>query len=757
MKRSSLWRTQAAMAALLGGCFAVAGAAHAADAPVSASSQASAGGGEIIVTAQKREQSLSKVPMAVSALTGRQLEARGYNTMMDFTGAIPDLNIAVNASQDRINARGVFQTQDSPGSDPAVAFHVNGIYMPDMVGVMGSFYDISRVEVLLGPQGTLYGRNATGGAVNVITNLPTQTYQAGGQLQFGNYDAVSTRLFVSGPITDNLSARVAVATDNHSGYSLNLFDHHRYDDENSQSGRITLLYRPTDYLTFTTYADYHHEDDGDYATHFGGVTMPGEVLAGVADGGTALPVGPNGLTLNPRLLDDVNPTVNKRTSWGIAEEILWKFSNTMSLKSITSYRNSSLFYGSDLQATTFNFPTLNPFTFKLDPEFNYIVYGKEQTVSQEFQLAGNMNRLNWIVGVFYLYDKISPGGFTLGQGPSTAPVPKLSGGTLIKPAAAAFGQGTYQLTDQLGLTFGLRYSWDENDINSEFQGLGGALFPSGKCAALPGGLCHLIATTSSSKLTPRAEIHYQWTSGLMTYASVAEGFESGGFKISALTPAFLPATVWSYEVGLKAQSPDHRFSANLAAFHEDYTNIQVSQIIHNITSITNAAAARANGVEITATTQPIPPLLITDAFAYLDARYTNFTEQNPNAPFQGPPGLINNAGHQLQYSTPFTNNLRVSYEIPINDDNLTLAAEWNWRDKEYFTEENDNLEAVPANSTYNASIRYTNQQHHWYVELWGKNLSDALIITQQNIGGCGCLNSQYQPPRTYGVTLDYQY
>jgi iron complex outermembrane receptor protein len=243
----------------------------------------------------------------------------------------------------------------------------------------------------------------------------------------------------------------------------------------------------------------------------------------------------------------------------------------------------------------------------------------------------------------------------------------------------------------------------------------------------------------------------------MTYASVAEGFESGGFKISALTPPFLPATVWSYEVGLKAQTPDHRFSANLAAFHEDYTNIQVSQIIHNITSITNAAAARANGVEITATAQPIPPLLITDAFAYLDARYTNFTEQNPNAPFQGPPGLINNAGHLLQYSTPFTNNLRVSYEIPINDDNLTLAAEWNWRDKEYFTEENDNLEAVPANSTYNASIRYTNQQHHWYVELWGKNLSDALIITQQNIGGCGCLNSQYQPPRTYGVTLDYQY
>jgi iron complex outermembrane receptor protein len=736
----------------------MAGAASAADpAPVAASSPTPANSGEIIVTAQKREQALSRVPMAVSAVTGRELSARGYLSVTDFTGAIPDLNVAVNASQDRINARGVFQTQDSPGSDPAVAFHVNGVYMPDMVGIMGSFYDVSRVEVLLGPQGTLYGRNATGGAVNVITNLPTDTYHVGAQLQFGNYNSVTTRGVVSGPITDNLLFRVAVATDNHDGYSLNLFDGKRYDDENAQSARLTLLFKPTNQLTFTTYVDFHNENDGDYATHFGGVTMPGEVLAGVAAGGTALPVGANGLTLNPRLLDDVDPTRNRRTSAGIAEEIRWQINDDIYLKSITSYRYSSLFYGSDLQATTYNFPTMNPYTYKLDPEFNYIVYGKEQTVSQELQLGGNTGKLTWIGGLFYLYDKISPGGFTLGQGPASAPLPKLSGGTLIKPAYAAFGQATYQVTDALGITFGLRYSADSNQINAEYQGLGGALFPSGKCASLPGGLCHMIASTSSSKVTPRAEIHYQWTPGIMTYVSAAEGFESGGFKISALTPPFLPATVWSYEVGLKAQTPDHHFSADIAAFHEDYANIQVSEIIHNITSIVNAAAARADGVEVTAIAQPITGLTITDAFAYLNARYTNFVEQNPNSPFQGPPGLINNDGHQLQYSTPFTNNLRVSYEIPVNNNYVTLAGEWNWRDKEYFTEENDNLEAQGANSTYNASIRYTNDMQHWYIELWGKNLSNALIISQQNIGGCGCLNSQYQPPRTYGVTLDYQY
>jgi iron complex outermembrane receptor protein len=677
--------------------------------------------------------------------------------MMDLTGAVPNLSVAVNSSQDRVNARGVFQTQDSPGSDPAVAFHVNGVYMPDMVGIMGSFYDVSRVEVLMGPQGTLYGRNATGGVVNIITNLPTDTFHVGEQVQYGNYDALSTRSVISGPITDNLLARLAIATDNHAGYSLNLYDGVRYDNQNSQSGRLTLLYTPTAALTFTTYVDFHHEDDGNYATHYGGQAIPGSVLAGVAAGGTALPVGPDGLTLNPRLLDDINPTVNKRTSWGVSEQILWKISPELSLKSISSYRHADLFYGSDLQATTYDFPTLNPYTYTLDPEFNYIVYGKEQTFSQEFQLAGAMHRLNWIAGLFYLYDEISPGGFTLGNGPASAPVPKLSGGTLIKPAYAGYGQATYNVTDKLGLTVGLRYSWDSNRINSEFQTYGGALYVSGKCASLPGGLCHLEATTSSSKLTPRFEAHYQWTDQLMTYASVAEGFESGGFKISALTPAFLPATVWSYEAGLKYANPAQRWSVNLAGFHEEYTNIQVAEIIHNITSIVNAAGAKANGVEFTGTVEPIDGLIISDAFAYLDAYYTNFTEQNPNAPFQGPPGIINNAGHQLQYAIPYTNNLRVSYKIPVGRNSIVLAGEWNWKDREFFTEENDSLESAPAYSTYNASIRFVNDAQHWYVELWGHNLSNALIISQQNIGGCGCLNSQYDPPRTYGVTLDYQY
>ncbi len=756
MTTRATFRSSTALASGIASLLLAHGAA-AADAAPAGQAVTSTTVGEIIVTAQKREQALSKVPMAVSALTGAQLADRGYTSIMDFTGAVPDLNVAVNSSQDRVNARGVFQTQDSPGSDPAVAFHVNGVYMPDMVGIMGSFYDVSRVEVLMGPQGTLYGRNATGGVVNVITNLPTDAYQLGEQVQFGNYGAISTRTVISGPLTSNLLARLAVATDNHSGYSLNLFDGVRYDNQNSQSARLTLLYTPTDRLTFTTFADYHREDDGDYATHYGGQAIPGSVLAGVAAGGMALPVGPDGLTLDPRLLDDVNPTVNRRTSWGVSEQILWKVGDNISLKSISSYRYSSLFYGSDLQATTYSFPTLNPFTFQLDPEFNYIVYGKENTFSQELQLAGDTSKLNWIVGLFYLHDEISPGGFTLGNGPVTAPVPKLSGGTLIKPAYAAYGQATYHVTDRLGATVGLRYSWDSNTINSEFQTIGGVLYVSSKCASLPGGLCHLVATTSSSKVTPRVEVHYQWSDSLMTYASVAEGFESGGFKISALTPAFLPATVWSYEVGLKAQSADHRWSANIAAFHEDYTNIQVAEIIHNITSIVNAAAATGNGVEVSATAQPIPALTITDAFAYLDAHYTNFTEQNPNSPFQGPPGLINNAGHQLQYAIPYTNNLRVSYRIPWGQNDVRISGEWNWKDREFFTEENDSLESAPAYSTYNASIRYTNEIQHWYFELWGKNLSNALIITQQNIGGCGCLNSQYDAPRTYGVTFGYQY
>ncbi len=243
----------------------------------------------------------------------------------------------------------------------------------------------------------------------------------------------------------------------------------------------------------------------------------------------------------------------------------------------------------------------------------------------------------------------------------------------------------------------------------------------------------------------------------MTYASASKGFKSGGFEIAALTPAFRPATVWTYEVGAKAVSPDRHWTANFAAFHSDYKDMQVQEIANGITEIVNAAKSKIDGVELEVAARPTSRLTITDSVAYLDARYSDFTEQNPNFPFMGPPGTLDNSGHQLQYTSKYTNNLRVAYEMPFAQGSLRLSGEWNWRDKQYFSEFNDPFEQQPAYSLYSASIRYTSSDGKWYLQAFGRNLADKLIISQTSIGGCGCLNSQFMPPRTYGLGAGYKY
>src|SRR5579862_3186379 len=197
---------------------------------------------EVVVTAQKREESLSRVPVAVTAISGSQLDERGYADPTDLLGAVPNLGVVLNNGVPYFSIRGVVANDALPGADPAVAFHVNGTYLATHEDTGAAFYDVSRLEVLKGPQGTLFGRNALGGAINLITNLPTDQFEASEELTVGNYDAFNTRSVLSGPLSSTVGARLAVATDNHSGYSLNLYNGRYYDNQNTHSARITLVF-----------------------------------------------------------------------------------------------------------------------------------------------------------------------------------------------------------------------------------------------------------------------------------------------------------------------------------------------------------------------------------------------------------------------------------------------------------------------------------------------------------------------------------
>lgn len=707
---------------------------------------------EVIVTAQKRAQPLEKVPIAVSALSGDQLAARGITSPADLLGAIPNLSVVTNDGILYMSLRGVFSGDSLPGADSSVAFYLNGIYLATHEDTGASFYDVSRVEVLKGPQSALYGLNALGGAISVITSRPTKDFYASSEVSAGNYNSLSTREVLSGPLSKTVGARLAVATDNDSGYSLNLFNDRRYDNQNTQSARLTVTFDPTDTLSFTTIGDYHREHDGDYAMHLGGLINPSVPLLGVQLGGASIPLAPNGQAINPRLLDDYVPPTNRRKSWGISEEMKWDLSDSVTVKSLTAYRHFVGFYGVNFTGATWPFPSDVP-------GYQYAQPNQTHQFSEELQLSGKTEKTDWLMGLFFLNDVVN-GGYSLGLNPAPTPFPFTVGGDIRRNAYAAFGQGTYHITDRLGATVGLRYSLQNNHADLAWTSAG-ALLNGGEgfavCLTLPDQLCHFVGSHRDSSVSPRFDLHYQWTDDAMTYASASNGFKSGGFEIGSLAPPFRPATVWTYEIGTKLQGSTRRWRANIALFHSDYTDMQVQEATPaGVTEIVNAAKSKMDGLEAEVAARPIAPLEITESFAYLNARYTDYSELNANYPIYGPPGIENLSGNQLQYNSKFTNNVLVSYSIPLRLGALSLSGEWNWRSKQYFSEYNDPLEEQPAYSLYNAFIRYTGSDSRWYVEAYGKNLSNALIISQQSISGWG-LNSQYLPPRLYGVTVSYQY
>ena len=708
---------------------------------------------EIIVTVQKREQLLSDVPLAVSAFSGEQLSERLYTTLEDFKGVVPNMTVNNYAGSTRINIRGVGQPAFSPGAEAATALHMNGVYLSRTHEGSGAFMDLERVEILRGPQGTLYGRNATGGSVNLITNKPSDEFEASAALTYGNYDELRVRGVVSGALSKEgqLLGRVAFLHEEHDGYSMNLFDGKHYDDSNTESVRGTLVFNATDDLTITVVGDYHWEDDGNYATHLLGQGVPGMPLTGVlVDGpGASVPLKATGAAVNPRDLNVDSTPTNDREIGGVSLEITWNINDALTAKSITAYRTSSYTWTSDFDATSASFPSNNP-------NFNYVQGEDAEQISEEFQLIGNMDRLDWLLGLYYIHEELEPALFDFGFYPAATPFGLLAVGDASIDAYAVFGQATYKWNDRLNLTAGVRYNYEDRSVDENWTTSGFLLGFFGPCLDLPNLMCEHKESESFDEFMPKFSIDYQWTDELMTYATIGKGFKSGGFSVGDLKPAFDPEKIWAYEAGLKFRSSDDRWSADMSGFYYDYSDLQITQIIDGFLSTVNAATSEVHGIEVEVSAMLIPGLIVTNAFSYLDARYEEFMIDDPAFPELGIQDLN---GNTLQFAPDFSNNLTLNYEFPVANYLMNLFFEWNWRDKIYFTEFNLDNASQPSESIFNAAGRISASDKRWYIEFWGKNLSDELVVSQGFISS-GVLgrprNGQLDPPRTYGLTIGYE-
>lgn len=528
---------------------------------------------EIVVTAQKREQPLQDVPVAVTALGADALREHGVTDIFGLTGLAPNLEVTKTIETPSIFIRGV-GTQSLPsGSDTSVATHIDGVYVARARAQVAGLYDIDRMEILRGPQGDLYGRNSTGGTLNILTRRPTEKYEAWVRSSTGNYSRADVEGAMSGPLVDDkLLGRLSFVSLNHSGYTRNVATGREVDDQHEKGVRGQLLWNATSNTSLLFSADYYTAHDYSGGWH---VLGPGKFVNGVPV--SALPASLPGYGAAIFASDPIRQISSERNPrralelTNLAATATVEMSDAMRLKSITGYRKSRSDAATDIDGS--QLPT-GPLTRK--------EHGEQY--SEELQLLYDTQATHTIVGVYYLKEWLFGSSFT----PIT--LPGIPPGTVFFPvshltaqAAAAFGRIEYSITDQLGIAFGGRYSWEERSINAFIV------------QPFPPNVTN-VAQESWQDFSPRLTLNYNVNPDVLSYVTVSKGFKSGTY-VNAVNAVIDPEKVIAYEAGLKSELLNRKLQLNLAGFHYDFTDLQVTRIVGTNPIIDNASEATINGLE----------------------------------------------------------------------------------------------------------------------------------------------------------------
>lgn len=679
---------------------------------------------EIIVTAQKRDESIQDIPIAVTAVGRDQLERSSVQNILDVQFLAPNLQVANHYGGTRIFIRGIGLTSFSLGADGSTAFHVDGAIIARPGAQGGAFFDLDRVEVLRGPQGTLYGRNATAGSINLITKKPGEELEGRISLSYGNYNEVVLEGAIGGAISEKIQMRVAGQYHNRDGFGKNIFTGSDIDDVNSYSLRGLVRVIPTDELEIILSVDHSREDDANYAAHvFGAYDADILPLTGVSAGGTVAPG-----------IRDINSDVdiaNDRKTTGITATVSWEVGDFI-LKSITGYRKFERFNLHDIDGVEVAIGSGLEWTL-----------GSEQ-YSQELQFSYTADNWDFISGLYYFKEKMA-GSTVVDLGFFCSGCTFDEDGEVDVEAYAAFFQGNYHITDKLNLTAGVRYSDETRESNGIFT-LFGDIFPaSGK--------------KTWNAVTPRFGVDYHIDEELMIYGSIARGFKSGLFNIGSLNPAINPEFLWSYEVGVKATMLDGLLRTNLSAFYYDYKDLQVGRVVNAQLITDNAASAENKGIEFEFEALLMEGFEINGTATWLDAKFKKYTTTNPADIL----GLENpeRSGNSLTHAPRFSFNIGAQYTLAVMDvGDLRIRGELAWKDKTYFTVFNEEPAFQNSYVMLNASATYTNDDEDWAVTVYGKNLTNNVvfseIIISSSLYGLGRTGALLNP-RTYGVRVSYSY
>lgn len=752
--------------------FLIAGAASAAPATTGSTVE------EVTVTAQRRSENVQTVPIAIQAFTASAIKDLGIKASSDLAQITPNVDIALpngSGNQPLITIRGIgLNDYDSNNAGPN-GIYIDEVYLSSPGSQTFQVFDLDRIEVLKGPQGTLYGRNASGGAINFISAKPTDHFSSHLHAEYSSFNTVNLEGAVGGPIAPNLDARVAAVYNRSDGYMHNLLTGNTETGANNYSARIQLLWKPTD--TFSALLSVHGGQVDNRPTEYRhvGVFVPGSFdpntfnftycTPGAAFAGKCVDaVGQgtlkgfyDGLWSRQQHLKVNNLGAALRMEYGLG---------AVKLTSITAFEHNDKIHPEDSDAGPYMMVGVD--------------YGvRTNTITQELRASQSAPNYDWVAGAYFLHEDLRQNQplylfldwdqfFGAGAGDGLAEK-GYDHSKQETTAYAVYAQGDYKFTDQLKLTLGGRYTTEHKtfatDTEGQFQQGGegnfGPVIPFWSFSGL---------SQTNSAFNFRVALDYQITHDVLTYASVTTGFKSGDFNggflssdpvqaLRQLAPV-RPETVTAYEVGLKSTWFDNRLLFNLAAFYNDYKDEQVfveilptpgSGITAPLNVLDNAPKAHTAGIDAELVGKPFEGLTVTTDFGLLDARIDQFSSDRTSV-------QTDYTGNNLPLAPKFTFSGVVDYRHPLGEGAFDIQFSANYRSIQHDDLANSPFTTQPPYWIENMRLAYAFCHDRMEVAVFVHNLSDQKTIYAYDLTNpFGVIEQVIGPPRSFGVSLDYRY
>ena len=719
---------------------------------------------EIVVTARRRSESLQDVPIAVTAFSGDELALRGASDISEIAQSVPSVTLeASRATNSTLTAfiRGVGQQDPLAGFEQGVALYLDDVYLARPQGALLDIYDVERIEVLRGPQGTLYGRNAVGGAIKYVTRRLSAEPEFRVKASYGSFDQMDFVGTAAMPISDSFRVGATVASLNRDGYGENLATGQDNYNKEVLGIRLSAEYAPSDSVFVR--ASYDRTDDDSnpvagfrpFPAAFSGNGVLGDVRdthAGASQQGSTAGINGN----------------NNVESEGVHLTLEWNISDALTFRSITASRE-------DFTESVIDFDSLDAVDFDAQ-----VIYDNEQ-FSQEFQLLYNTDRFNVVTGFYYL-DATASNDFDvvlgqLGQVAFGAPLTAFTGGVVDTTAWSVFADLTYDITEKLSLSVGGRYTEDERSADifrANYLGEGSPQFGNTSAIFLA-ATSDFEAERTYDDFSPRVNLSYAVNDNLNVYAGYSQGWKAGSFDprgANFLTPAveqgFEPETIDSFEVGLKSTWWNDRATTNIAVFSSDYQDLQIPGSVGVDTdgdgnndsfvgTVTNAGESKIQGIELEGNFLLTENLAATVALSLLDAEIEEWIVNGVNVADQ----------REVQNTPETMANIGLSYRTDLNMGSLIVNANWSYKDDIFQFELPTPVLDQESHDIVNASIVWMNDDERLKIGLHGKNLTDEDIKTSGYcFGSGGCPSTLglednttvfYAAPRTITATVEYDF